>query len=254
MGRRAPGHHTRRCGEPRQAVWGGTPGWLTKAVCNTPRWCVSTCLNQPQGTGWQSRLRLAPACPGTDAALRHDRLSEEPRARRNAPPPLPSACPRFVSILTPVRDVSDDVFEGYRPHKLPNGSWPQQVLDWEFQGKDLPARWAQRVAGDTPAYVTPEFSKSFGMRLVRPGRRAARGWRCAAKCRCAPQGSCPCCALARSHSWLRLLALRSINQLIDRSITRSPCAAVLQLNSGGGLDGTGGDPRPECERVGGWVS
>ena len=34
---------------------------------------------------------------------------------------------RFVSILTPVRDVLNDVFAGYRPHLLANGSWPQQV-------------------------------------------------------------------------------------------------------------------------------
>jgi len=39
--------------------------------------------------------------------------------------PFPSC--RFVSILTPVRDVLNDVFDGYRPRLLPNGSWPQQA-------------------------------------------------------------------------------------------------------------------------------
>ena len=47
-------------------------------------------------------------------------------ANQCKPTVLPPLC-RFVSILTPVRDVLNDVFAGYRPHLLANGSWPQQV-------------------------------------------------------------------------------------------------------------------------------
>ena len=59
------------------------------------------------------------------ACRQHGMMPGKWEANQRTPLLLPLC--RFVSILTPVRDVLNDVFAGYRPHLLANGSWPQQV-------------------------------------------------------------------------------------------------------------------------------
>lgn len=49
----------------------------------------------------------------------------------------------------------------------------QEVIDYELQGSQLPAEWARRVSGESPFYVTPEFSQSYGMQLVSGRGRGA---------------------------------------------------------------------------------
>ncbi|KAI7844022.1 hypothetical protein COHA_002362 [Chlorella ohadii] len=55
-----------------------------------------------------------------------------------------------VSILVPEAiDPSNDPFAGRRPQRLPNGSWPAQVLDTEFQGRHFNALTEARLKSDS---------------------------------------------------------------------------------------------------------
>ncbi|KAL4431762.1 hypothetical protein ABPG77_002978 [Micractinium sp. CCAP 211/92] len=53
-----------------------------------------------------------------------------------------------VSILTPIQDPQNDPFAGRRPERLPNGSWPIQILETEFQGERFNEMTEARLKSD----------------------------------------------------------------------------------------------------------
>ncbi|PRW39288.1 sulfatase [Chlorella sorokiniana] len=67
-----------------------------------------------------------------------------------------------VSILVPeARPGAPDLFEGRRPRRLANGSWPQQVLDFEFQSRHFNERAAARLSDKSAWYYGYEKEAGF---------------------------------------------------------------------------------------------
>ena len=54
-----------------------------------------------------------------------------------------------VSVLVPIADPTDDPFEGLRPQRLSNGSWPWHIIKNELQGEEYNRKNAARVKANT---------------------------------------------------------------------------------------------------------
>ncbi|KAL4441501.1 hypothetical protein ABPG77_002005 [Micractinium sp. CCAP 211/92] len=130
---------------------------LVGNIDHAPTWLDLAGIEEDSEHKFRDGISMVPILRGDPAVL------ADPRRHRVAylieKPAASGGVDTFTSILQPpAADPWDDPFEGLRPRQNADGSWPTEVLDWEFL-----------LAGIDPSLK----GRSFGERL---DERAAKGW------------------------------------------------------------------------------